>query len=201
MAQKHCKPLPALSPNEIARYWGYVDKTPGHGPQGECWKWTGTTSDQGYGRIGVLTDGSLRNLNCHRIAYFLHYGEEPHPLLVCHTCDWPQCVNPAHLFKGTHQDNMADRNAKGRTAVGEKNGQHTHPERTARGEHHGLSTHPEKAARGEHNGSARLTNEQVKQIRSLHASGVSLMAIAKHIGTSKPAVWKIVKRRTWQHIE
>jgi len=61
-------------------------------------------------------------MKAHRIAYELAYGAIPDGVLVCHRCDVPACVNPSHLFIGTHVENMSDCVAKGRTAKGEKHG-------------------------------------------------------------------------------
>jgi hypothetical protein len=76
---------------------------------GDCWEWTAGKST-GYGVIKV--DG--RSRKAHRVSYLIHNGELPREMLVCHKCDNPPCVNPAHLFLGTYQDNAQDKVNKGR---------------------------------------------------------------------------------------
>lgn len=108
--------------SEVAktRFWAKVDKTPGHGPQGECWLWMGWRDKDGYGGVKI----EQRSYRAARIAYVLTYGYCPDGLLVCHHCDKPPCVNPDHLFLGTSRTNRHDCISKGRTrpAVGEKTG-------------------------------------------------------------------------------
>jgi len=92
-------------------FWDRVVKSEG------CWTWTGarlpiTKRQKGYGTFAISALG--RPVNAHRIAYALTYGEVPAGRLVMHRCDNPICVNPAHLMLGTHADNMADMDAKGR---------------------------------------------------------------------------------------
>lgn len=82
-----------------------------------CWLWQRYTMPKGHGRIRWLGKMEL----VHRLSFRAWHGE-PGDLLVCHRCDVPSCVNPEHLFRGSHQDNMRDRNAKGRTARGERAG-------------------------------------------------------------------------------
>lgn len=74
-------------------------------------------------------------IGAHRISWEIHRGPIPEGMSVCHHCDVPTCVNPEHLFIGTHADNMSDMKRKGRQA------------------------------RGEHQGLARLTRKQVLAIR------------------------------------
>lgn len=90
------------------RFWEKVDK---HGPD-ECWNWTAALQGNGYGYFRLSKDVS--NIVAHRYSYMEVYGSIPDGMLVCHTCDNPKCVNPKHLFLGTHSDNAKDREKKGR---------------------------------------------------------------------------------------
>jgi hypothetical protein len=80
-------------------------------PECGCWIWMGRMSSrQGlYGRPGGYAGGYA-----HRLSWTLHKGPIPRGLLVLHKCDTPSCVNPDHLFIGTHLDNTRDRVSKGR---------------------------------------------------------------------------------------
>lgn len=82
-------------------------------PKTGCWLWTKTVTNGGYGIIGVGgLRGSMRP--AHRVSWCLFHGDIPDGLHVLHRCDVPSCVNPDHLFLGTHQDNMNDKMSKGR---------------------------------------------------------------------------------------
>ncbi len=78
-----------------------------------CWLWNQKLDRDGYGSTML---NNMR-LKAHRAAYFLFVGDFEEGKFVCHKCDNPTCVNPAHLFLGTHQDNERDKDLKGRRPV------------------------------------------------------------------------------------
>lgn len=87
-----------------SRFWSHVEVTD------TCWLWRSTVGTTGYGQFCMF--GKYRK--AHRVAYTLSVGEIPEGMFVLHRCDVPLCVNPDHLFLGTHQDNMADKAKKKR---------------------------------------------------------------------------------------
>lgn len=107
-------------------------------PNSGCYLWLGSIRGQGYGSACYNKTKS----SAHRISYALNCGPIPRGLQVLHRCDVRLCVNPGHLFLGTHQQNIADRDAKGRTAP----------------------------VSGLKNPSVKLTEEQVEEI--FHAPGI-----------------------------
>lgn len=96
--------------DSAARFWAKVDKS------GECWNWTGSRNDQGYGQFRL--DGKGRKAHTVALEWELGYLRPPH-LDTCHKCDNPSCVRPSHLYFGTRQQNSDDAWARGRTRVGE----------------------------------------------------------------------------------
>lgn len=79
-------------------------------PNGGCWLWTASVLPTGYGRFSV--GGESRR--AHRVAWNIYHGPIPPDLCVLHKCDVRCCVNPDHLFLGTHSENALDMFAKGR---------------------------------------------------------------------------------------
>lgn len=83
-------------------------------PNTGCWLWLGAVHEERHGRqYGRLTVNG-RTVGAHRYSYQIFRGAIPEGFEVCHHCDTPPCVNPVHLFAGTKQDNVDDREAKGR---------------------------------------------------------------------------------------
>lgn len=165
-----CKNWNCVNPDHLVsdddftvRFMRYVNKS-----ENGCWEWTGGVSRLGYARINFK--GKTREAN--RIAYQLFKGDIPSGKCVCHNCDNRLCVNPDHLWLGTHKENMDDMFAKGRYKV--------------------LS--------GETNGSSKLTESQVLEIRKLKAEGFRAQVIADQFNTSRTYVNQIVRRDVWKHI-
>lgn len=91
----------------IERFFSRIEKIPFH----TCWEWTGAKSKLGY---GYLTAKGFPRL-AHRMSFLIHNGYLA--LDICHKCDNPSCVNPDHLYSGTHMENMNDRDKKGRGVI------------------------------------------------------------------------------------
>lgn len=147
------------------RFWSYVDKT------GDCWEWKGGTFG---GRYGQFRAGK-KKVKAHRFSWFIAGNEIPEGMIICHKCDNVKCVNPAHLFLGTHADNSADREAKGR-----------HP-------HINKPILP-----GELNPSAKLSEQQVSEIRKRAFNGESKKLLAKEFGVCNSTVYTITRGDSWR---
>ena len=133
-----------------------------------CWIWTASTAGKGYGQFRI--PGTRRNVYAHRLSWEMRNGPVPDGKLVCHRCDNPLCVNPAHLFLGDAEANLKDMAAKGRHLYGERNAQ------------------------------AKLTEKQVRAIHALAAKGASQRAISEKFGVGQMTINRIVRGLRWRHV-
>lgn len=132
------------------------------------------------------------NRRAHRWAWELEHGEISAGMLVCHTCDNPPCVNVEHLFLGTPADNMRDRDAKGRAAVGERNGS---------AHRRGVPRNGRSAPKpGSLNGRAKLNEADVYFIRNRRAEGEPYTDIARDYGVDPTTIRRICLRLRWPHV-
>lgn len=126
-----------------------------------CWIWTGSTRPNGKGVLYPRHSVGDKSVGAHRFSYELANGKIPDGMYVCHKCDTPLCVNPDHLFIGTHHDNMKDMVDKRRSFVG----------------------------RGENKkGLAKLTNEQANEIRQ---STLSQSKLGEIYGVAQTTIGRI----------
>ena len=130
----------------------------------KCWEWLGYKTWEGYGR--------LRNLNrekilVHRFSWLIHFGKIPEGMLICHHCDNPPCVNPEHLFMGTHQDNAIDRERKNRR----------------------------KAPKGEESSLSKLKNKDVIEIREKFRNGKRNCDLAREYKVHPSTISLIVLKK------
>ncbi len=137
-----------------------------------CIHWGGCIHHDGY---GVISSGGKNNITgksllAHRVSYEIFVGKFPKELCVLHRCDNRKCINPLHLFLGTNVENTADKVAK------------------------------QRGARGEATNIAKVTAEQVKEIRHQRSLGKSCRELAKEFGIHPQTCRYIVIRKTWKHV-
>ena len=143
------------------RFWEKVDRK----SENKCWEWLGGCHS-GYGHFSVHG----KYVSSHRFSWELHFDKIPEGLLVCHYCDNRLCVNPKHLFIGTHADNMKDAVSKGRQSKGEG-----------------------------HN-STKLSFKDVLFIREKLSLGVSDSQLSRDFGVWQTTIRDIRIGKTWRHI-
>lgn len=150
-------------------------------PNTGCMLFDGHLNRHGYGRLGF---GGRRWL-AHRLAWYLSRGEDPGERIVCHRCDTPACVNPAHLFLGTQLDNVRDMIAKGRHCQGEAR---SHAMRAA---------HRRNPMVGERASATRLREAEVLAIRS---SPLGAKHLSRIYGVSVSTISHAKSGRSWRHL-
>lgn len=140
---------------------------------------------EGYGQMQSYLEGKKLHYLMHRVAYQVYYKDDLTPNdVICHKCDNPACVNPKHLFKGTHQDNVQDKVSKGRQAKGDANGRYIDGRTT-------IKINKQSTAHGR-----RLTKEQVLEVRELRKSH-TLKEVFELTGISLSSVKDICSGRTY----
>lgn len=147
------------------RLWSKVDKTL------DCWEFLGYKCKLGYGRISFR--GNSHWLT-HRVSWVLHNGEIPDGLNVLHKCDNPSCVNPGHLFLGTHKDNMRDRDKKGRGQL--------------------------PAISGSKHWNSKLDEGDVRLMRELSDIGCTQKSLAWLFDINNGSVSEIINRKAWKRV-
>jgi len=188
------KIIPELTESDKERFWSRVNK---NGPVvreglSPCWIWDEAfRRKNGYGNFCFLYSAFLS----HRVSWALHNGEIPYGLFVCHKCDNHACVNPAHLFLGTHTQNLEDMKAKGRSLKGRKKIHSSH----LKGDAHPARRIPGWRA-GSRNGRSVITEFEIPHIRAMIATGKSVRKIAEIYGVGDNVIQKIRTSRTWKHV-
>lgn len=153
------------TPEHIARLAKYTVRG---GAEDECWGWSASTDEQGYGRVRI----QWIEYAAHRLSFAVHYGRDPGAFEVCHACDNPSCTNPKHLFLGTHADNMADAKRKGKTVTWGAPGRSQNV--------------------GRMNGQARFSDDEINGIRAAVRMGMTQRDVAAEFGCSQGYVSEVV---------
>ncbi len=135
----------------------------------DCMEWQGYVNPSGYGKL--MHD--LKPYRAHRLSYLVFKGEIPKEKEVCHMCDNKKCINPSHLFLGTHQQNMNDMVKKGR----------------------------QNSVRGSQHANSKLNESKVKEIKKLLLAGVFQRTIAKQFGVHQSIIKEINLNRRWKHVK
>ena len=159
MSENKHTPEPWEDPSCIKRFWSKVDVA----GKDDCWVWQKGISGFGYGNFHY---GNM-SIRAHRFSYQLHNGKIRNHDCVCHSCDNPKCVNPAHLWIGTRAENNADKEAKKR------------------------GVYPVQS-NGEANTNSILTTPEVIAARVMARKGLPQARIAKLLGVSTATVCMIV---------
>jgi len=157
-------------------FWLRINKSP------SCWLWFGAVGKHGYGNV----NRGGKTWRAHRLAWSLVHGQIPSGKFVLHRCDNPLCCNPAHLFVGSHADNMRDMREKGRSLTGDRSVSRR-PGHTHKGERHWS-----RRLVGEANPNTRISDKIKRAIFVAYEGGSSQYDVAAVFGVSQSHVSRIV---------
>lgn len=160
-------------------------------PNSGCWLWTASIGSTGYGQINV----SGSPMKAHRAAWLLFRGEVQEGLCVLHRCDNRLCVNPDHLYCGTHKDNSRDLMERGNPYCWNLR-QHFTPSVQARITARLRARIQNMAARGVAHHNAKLTIEQVAAIRDAKGTHAEL---ASQYGVARSTITRIKGGKRWSN--
>lgn len=149
--------------SDYERFLSKVDPEPNSG----CWLWNAAQTVFGYGQFW-MADRDDRM--AHRYSYEYHKGKIPDGLCVLHKCDIPSCVNPDHLFLGTHRENALDKVNKGRAKGNSGTGNHL----------------------------SKLDETKADQARVAVKSGALIKDVARQYGVHASTISKVLSGKTWR---
>jgi hypothetical protein len=135
-------------------------------PQTGCWNWI-RFKYKGYGEF----NHKRKKYRAHRFSYELFKEKIPDGMIACHSCDNPACVNPDHIFLGTHSDNNRDMVNKNRNA------------------------------KGSQNGNSKLAEDKVIEIKRRLNKGDTIKNISADFGVKPTAICNINSNKTWKHVK
>lgn len=135
-------------------------------PQTGCWIWMGCTSKKGYGTTSYNGKMTL----AHRASYMDFIGPIQDGMYVCHHCDVKSCINPYHLYEGTHLQNTLDALSRGQITLGERNSQ------------------------------AKLKAENIPEIFAAGKGPADRQRMAEKFNVTVHAIRDVQRGKNWKHI-
>ncbi len=159
-----------------------------------CWFWLAAKTENGYGKCWF--SGKLHQ--AHRISLFLFKGFDLYsPELGCHNCDNQFCVNPDHLFIGTHQDNVDDCIRKGRFHGMRQSNKPRPLDHTLLRGRRGDYQIP---CRGSDNPRVKLNESDVIWIRQNYRNPYSAKELAEKYSVNSSTITRIANGKRWKHL-
>jgi len=169
---KETIPIPEITEEIKQRFLSKIAYTDN---SNNCWEWLDSIKGSYYGKISFKLGDKKYIISSHRMSYYIHNNEDPIGNVILHKCDNGKCVNPNHLYLGTHKDNSRDMISKGRGKEQFKN--------------------------GENHKNSKLTEKIVLEIRRKNIEdGLQSTELAKMYGICQPAMSRIINRKRWSHI-